>query len=62
MLRREINVNSSNKQKTLYGKLPPKITAALKLWKSVHNDLIGPYAKSIRQKWTGVTIIKVFFA
>ena len=41
------------KRKTLYGHLPPKNTAELKPWDSVHIDLIGPYSKSIRQQHPG---------
>ena len=44
--------------KTIYGHLPPKITAELKLWDLVHVDMIGPYSKSIRQHQTGGAIIK----
>ena len=35
---------------TLYGNIPPKNIAELKLWDSVHVDLIGIYRKSIRQQ------------
>ena len=37
-------------RKTIYGHLPSKIIAALKLWNSVHIDPIVPIYKSIRQK------------
>ena len=41
-----------------YGKLPPKIIAALKPWNYVHIDLIGTYYNSIRQHQTGSSIIQ----
>ena len=45
--------------KTLYGHLPPKNIAELKLWDMVHVDLIGPYKNSIlQQQWGGTAILK----
>ena len=43
---------------TLYGRLPPNNTLELKLWDTVHVDLIGTYSKSIRQKHQGGTVIR----
>ena len=45
-------------RKTLYGRLPPKNISELKLWDTVHVDLIVTYSKSIRQYQTGGAIIK----
>ena len=45
------------KIKTIYGHLPPKNIAELKLWDLVHVDMIGPYIKSIRQQQPGGSII-----
>ena len=42
---------------TLYGRLPPKNIAGLKLWDMVHVELIGLYSKSIRQQQPVVDII-----
>ena len=41
------------KRKSLYGNLPSKNIAKLKMWDSVHVDLIGPYSKSIIQHLSG---------
>ena len=46
------------KRKTVYGHLPPKNIAELKKWDTVHVDLMGPYIKSIRQKYPGGTVIQ----
>ena len=45
-------------RKTLYGHLPPKIIAELKLWDTVHMELIVIYSKSIRQHHPGGTVIR----
>ena len=45
------------RRKNIYGKLPPKIIAALKKCNSVHIDLIGPYSNSTRQHKTYGMII-----
>ena len=34
-------------RKTLYGHVSPKNIAELKLWESVHADMIGPYINTI---------------
>ena len=46
------------KRKTLYEHLPPKNTAELKPWDTVHVDLIGTYSKSIRKHQSGGTVIR----
>ena len=46
------------KRKTIYGHLPPKNISEIKLWDTVHVDLIGPYSKSIRQQQPGGTVIR----
>ena len=38
---------------TLYERLPPNNTLELKLWDTVHVDLIGTYIKSIRKHQMG---------
>ena len=48
----------SKKRKTVYGHLLPKNISELKLWDTVHVDLIVPYRKSIRQHQTGGTVIR----
>ena len=50
------------KRNTLYGNLPPKNIAELKLWDLVHVDLIGPYSKSISQKQVGIDSIQNNFS
>ena len=45
-------------RKTLYGHLPPKNIAELKLWDTVHVYLIGSYNKSIRQHPLGGTVVR----
>ena len=45
------------KRNILYGNITPKNIAELKLWNSVHVDLIGPYSKSIRKHQPGGVII-----
>ena len=45
-------------RKTIYGHLPSKNIPELKLWDSVHVDLIGTYRKSIIQKQPGGSIIQ----
>ena len=45
------------KRKTIYGHLPPKNIAELKMWDTVHVDLIGSYNKSTRQQQPGITVI-----
>ena len=42
---------------TIYGNLPPKDIAGLKMWKTVHVGLIGLYSKSTIQQDPGGTII-----
>ena len=44
-------------RKTVYGRLPHKNIAELKLWDTVHVDLIGPYIKYIRQQHLDGAII-----
>ena len=39
------NYQQFKNRKTLYVNLPPKNIAELKLWDSVHVDLIGTYSK-----------------
>ena len=46
------------KRKNVYGNLPHKNIAELKLWYLVYVDLIVPYVNSIRQKKMFGTIIK----
>ena len=46
------------KRKTIYGHLPSKNISELKLWDSVHVDLIGTYRKSIIQKQPVGSIIQ----
>ena len=38
--------------------MPPNNIAEIKLWNTVHVDLIGPYSKSIRQHQTGGIVIR----
>ena len=45
------------KRKTLYGNLPPNNTEKLKLWDTLHVDLIGTYIKSIIKQQPGGAII-----
>ena len=45
-------------RKVLYGYLTPKNTAELKLWDTVHVDLISLYRKSIVQQHPGVATTK----
>ena len=49
-------------RKTHYGRLLPKNMEELKLWDTVHIDLIGTYSKSIRQQQPGVAAIKSDFS
>ena len=55
-------MSTAQKDKTIYGSLPPKNIAELKPWYTVHLDLIGPYSKSIRQQHPGGAIIKNNFS
>ena len=50
------------KRKTLYGYLPPKIIASLKMFNSVNINLLVPYSKSIRQHHTGDKTIKKYMS
>ena len=43
--------------KTLYGNLPHSNIAEIRLWDSVHVELIISYSKSIRQQHPGGAII-----
>ena len=47
-------------RKTIYGHLPPKLIAALKLCNLVSIDLVGTYYKLIRQWQPGDAIIKKY--
>ena len=45
-------------RKIIYVHLPPNNITELKMWESVHEDLIGSYRKSIRQQHPGGTVIQ----
>ena len=47
----------SSKRENVYGHLPHKNISELKLWDSVHVDLMGPYRNYIRKQQPGDTII-----
>ena len=46
------------KRKTIYGYHPPKNIAELKIWDTVHVDLLGTYSKSTRQHQPGGNFIR----
>ena len=63
-MKSELSVKTCNKyqqfkkRKNIYGQLPQNIIAELKLWNSLHNDIIGPHYRPIIQHHPGGAIIK----
>ena len=47
------------KRKTIFGHLTLKNITELKLWDTVHIDLIDPYSKYIRQQQPGDATLKI---